>query len=172
MNSPVGSLFNYKRKVACFSKSYTNDLMWSHYAENYTGMCIEYDPKYFLINDNFPIEIFPILYTNDFQDIEIITNGTINYEILELSYLVKSKRWSYENEWRLRIIEKYYSKLISRKYLPAKIDSITFGWNFTENSNAEKIIKFSSLNKIPLYQIYIYSFPINNKNIILKREPI
>ncbi|NGF56982.1 DUF2971 domain-containing protein [Parapedobacter sp. SGR-10] len=34
---------NLNRGVTCFSKNSTNLLMWAHYADNHTGVCIGYD---------------------------------------------------------------------------------------------------------------------------------
>src|SRR5690606_30132625 len=34
---------NADRGVTCFSKNCKNLLMWAHYANNHTGMCIGYD---------------------------------------------------------------------------------------------------------------------------------
>src|SRR4051794_20626854 len=31
--------------IACFTETYENVLMWTHYAGNYTGMCLAYSAK-------------------------------------------------------------------------------------------------------------------------------
>ena len=39
----------YARKhdlgMACFSENHKNELMWAHYADNYTGICIGYNAR-------------------------------------------------------------------------------------------------------------------------------
>ena len=32
-----------KYKICCFSKSYSNFLLWSHYAKDHKGVCLEYE---------------------------------------------------------------------------------------------------------------------------------
>jgi hypothetical protein len=32
-----------KSKVTCFSREYTNTLMWSHYADQHRGVCLEFN---------------------------------------------------------------------------------------------------------------------------------
>lgn len=49
--------------MSCFTESNDNSLMWSHYAEQNTGICVEYDLKK-LINSKADVlkHIFPIIY--------------------------------------------------------------------------------------------------------------
>ncbi len=37
-------ILNAKRAIgiACFTETYDNELMWAHYAHNYSGICIAY----------------------------------------------------------------------------------------------------------------------------------
>lgn len=34
---------NKNRSLICFSKSWTNPLLWGHYAERHTGFCLSFD---------------------------------------------------------------------------------------------------------------------------------
>ena len=49
-------------RVVCLSEVYDSMLMWSHYAQNHTGYCIEYD---FEENDMFYRHLYPVIYTKD-----------------------------------------------------------------------------------------------------------
>lgn len=50
MNEKLGKRFsedereamNFRFRVACFTDTYTNPLMWDHYANSHTGFCVGY----------------------------------------------------------------------------------------------------------------------------------
>ena len=92
--------------------------MWAHYANKYKGICIEYD--FSKLNNDILFHLFPVFYTN-FKKEDMGLQYTIeehldlkqmNYErsfpndvdylkdIMPL-FLIKSKDWEYEKEWRL-----------------------------------------------------------------------
>lgn len=56
--------------VTCFSETNENTLMWSHYANNHEGFCIEYDFKELGINNPVTRFMFPVTYTNTVFDIK------------------------------------------------------------------------------------------------------
>ena len=49
-------------RVVCLSEVYDSMLMWSHYAQNHTGFCIEYD---FKESDMLYKHLYPVIYTKD-----------------------------------------------------------------------------------------------------------
>lgn len=49
-------------RVVCLSEVYDSMLMWSHYAQNHTGFCIEYD---FKESDMLCKQLYPVIYTKD-----------------------------------------------------------------------------------------------------------
>lgn len=84
--------------VASFSEIPDNILLWSHYADGHKGFCIEFDTSYFpfinlkkvhkvIYRDSYPY-VHPkyVLETNEFPFTSLIT---------------KSKKWKYEQEWRI-----------------------------------------------------------------------
>lgn len=85
--------------IASFSEVRDHELMWAHYAGNYSGMCVEYDVRRLLKNlpDDHEMvrmtynEKAPILY----RDQETAENKA------KLILSCKSWRWSGEREWRL-----------------------------------------------------------------------
>lgn len=108
--------------MKCFSTNYNNTLMWSHYADENKGVCVEYDLS--LLEHSNPIfkYVYPVIYENnrlfklDIEEIseivetqkwlnyDIKENGIANYDVLLqtlLLFLFKSKDWEYENEWRI-----------------------------------------------------------------------
>lgn len=104
--------------IKSFSEIKSSNLMWAHYANKYKGICIEYD--FSKLNNDILFHLFPVFYTN-FKKEDMGLQYTIeehldlkqmNYErsflndvdylkdIMHL-FLIKSKDWEYEKEWRL-----------------------------------------------------------------------
>ena len=102
--------------VTCFSVSgWKNALMWSHYANYYRGICVEYD---FTQIDDFPGIIKCVEYSDKRPTISLRDMGVAGFSFDEkknviieksdsdinkiIDYLcVKSPVWSYEEEWRI-----------------------------------------------------------------------
>lgn len=86
--------------VACFSERNNSMLMWSHYAEQHTGLCVGYRLHELIEKYN----IFPVIYNNQMPQISDISNA--DKSILYQSILTKCEDWSYEKEWRIIDIDK------------------------------------------------------------------
>lgn len=88
--------------VSCFTTCNSNVLMWSHYAKNSTGFCLEYDPN--KINESLRKFIFPIIYVDKPVDVtellESKNNDDITLSVL-ISIISKFKDWVYEKELRV-----------------------------------------------------------------------
>lgn len=90
-------------KVFCLSERKDSILMWSHYANNHKGVCIEY-----IIDENLWKGLlfrclFPVIYENNLIDITPYIQSSDTWEkfisfLLPLFY--KAEEWSYEKEWR------------------------------------------------------------------------
>lgn len=104
--------------LKCFSENRESLLMWSTYADNYAGMCIEYDLR--KLEDVYLCHLFPVRYSNirntkaapyaliqDLEwmrrDIEDGNSPLDNDGVRDIvaSFLTKSMEWKYEAEWRL-----------------------------------------------------------------------
>jgi hypothetical protein len=92
-----------KSKVTCFSKRYDNTLMWSHYANQHKGVCLEFN------GSMHPSEILErgkatILNVN--YDRKEIINYNKNKEqaIVDL-FTRKSSDWKYEEEVRIIVMD-------------------------------------------------------------------
>lgn len=94
----------YERGVCCFSKTYSNPLLWSHYGDQHQGICIGYG----LERNPIP-KLDKVIYGGDRS---IKTSALINAFIddddeqakaeLDRDVLLrKAKGWKYEDEWRL-----------------------------------------------------------------------
>lgn len=117
-----------RNEIICLSGTWNDKLMWSHYAESHTGMCLQYK-----ITNNWKDQIFPVTYvarrqccTRELKQwlknkdlvLEQMTNnmgmdGTqrkIMHSCMGIMYM-KDSVWKYEKEYRIvtrnhRAIEK------------------------------------------------------------------
>lgn len=82
--------------IICMGKHWRSPLMWAHYAENHTGVCLGFD-----VPDGMAREIH---YSNDREKIILDMAKElrgIDEKILEKAISTKYSQWSYEEEWRL-----------------------------------------------------------------------
>lgn len=109
-------LRNYLSKITitCFSASgWNNQLMWSHYANSYKGICVEYD---FNKMNEFVGLMYKVNYSSErpvimLKDIGLtaiktdddgnIQQGEVNTGSILSYMLTKNKCWDYEEEWRI-----------------------------------------------------------------------
>lgn len=136
---PTLRTFLSKLTVSCFSVSgRDNQLMWSHYANSYAGICIEYD--FNQIKDVIGF-IYPVEYTTERPTLSLQDLGVAGFNLGSeasvrscepnmgaiLSYLLaKNVCWNYEKEWRIINVGEENTPLFID--LPF-VKSITFGMN-------------------------------------------
>ena len=119
---------SFPYSVCCFTKSESNILMWSHYAENHKGVCLIYDLKETPEIWKF---LFPVKYRKTFPIPENMD------EIPTKSLLTKSPEWAYEKEWRILY-------LMDQGKIPVNRESfkgIIFGCR-TDANQVRDLIKF------------------------------
>jgi hypothetical protein len=112
--------------VYTLSKTNSNILLWSHYADSHKGFCVEFS-RY---AENFlgDIEVTkPVQYEEHFPLIKI-TDLVDNQESIINAINTKSRKWIYEEEWRL-----FYQNGNVEEDLPAPISAIIFGLRMPEN---------------------------------------
>ena len=158
---------SFKKEIAvcCFTEELDNFLMWSHYANCYNGICLEYNVeeikkmKYFLS---------PIKYTNklirarDYINKEDFKRNSSNrlLKAAIVSVLSKQSQWEYENEWRIvNILNENNSSLIQmptpkKVYIGFKVD----------NSIKEKII--GSCKKLKIENVYETRISTNEYKLV------
>jgi hypothetical protein len=87
-------------RVLCLSESYDNTLMWSHYAEGHTGVCLGIVvPEMFHIWSG---ETLKVSYTNKPRIQTFSMLDRIEQRRLLLRWVfMKSKHWAYEKEVRI-----------------------------------------------------------------------
>jgi len=143
--SEIVSETNRQLRICSFSLNNDSLLLWSHYAQEHKGICIEYD---LLDNDIARTYIQPVIYSSKVPKIGIFEE----YNTMQMiaSSLIKSKEWEYEQEWRITIFKQ--SANFPQKLQVPKPVAIYLGTRFEANSESlkEKLYQFAAKNNVPL----------------------
>lgn len=111
--------------VACLSENYDTVLMWSHYANNHKGICVEY--KLLDFNKNLHFTPIPVIYSNKKNTLNRLRFNYIEYDIMSFfikSLVCKGESWKYENEWRIIREDKACDEQWDDKNHGALLDSV------------------------------------------------
>jgi hypothetical protein len=86
--------------ICCFSDTHRNELMWTHYADSYTGICVGYRTEQLIQGLPPEIQLVRLAYEGEPPEITAIdANNARSAAIKVLSH--KKVNWIYEREWRL-----------------------------------------------------------------------
>lgn len=92
---------SFKTGVLCLSSKFDSPLMWSHYASQHRGICIEYD-----MTDVKDDKVHKVVYggsrlivTSEIN--EWLYNPSNSSRLKQVCLLTKSEEWRYESEWRI-----------------------------------------------------------------------
>ena len=107
--------------VACFCRSVTNPLLWSHYANSHRGFAIGYDRDH---------EYFEKVQTVLYEDFPPDDPGMKMLEVVS----IKPTCWAYEQEDRL-VRETLYDQL--KEVPPDAVKEIVFGLQMKEDRAKE-----------------------------------
>lgn len=126
----------------CLTHNYDNLLMWAHYADSHTGVCLEFDITMDLDTFYSPL---PVKYTQDYPYYDYIYDkgGAVR------AILHKSLDWSYEEEYR--IIKPGGFGL--RKITSDSLTSVIFGCQFDKELFPEISSLVKSASFKPQYKI-------------------
>lgn len=113
---------NKKIGITCFSEERDNFLMWSHYTNKHSGVCLIFD---WMIDVNFFMG-YKIIYSEYLATIEWTSNESIHEQIFQ-PLLVKLKHWEYEKEVRSVINVNNNDRTIA--FIPKALKGIIFGAN-------------------------------------------
>ena len=145
--------------ITCFSETPYNMLMWSHYANKHSGICVEYDfSKLFSTVPN--SLLLPVEYSDKrpllpIEKVVVNQGGKIEADQSKMKLLlpallkslaIKSDIWNYEREWRHIIFTKDTPNRLA--CLPI-ISRIILGINISVD-NREKMLEFAKERHIPV----------------------
>jgi hypothetical protein len=142
--------------IACFTKLWDNELMWSHYATKHQGICVGYNFKNWKQDANF--QMGPINYK---LKLPIHINELFNHDLSQFSMgaarellFTKSPDWHYEREWRLFTKESNIGEKIPLHQLGIEIKEIIFGLMISpEKAQLEKQNFITNGVKCEFYKI-------------------
>lgn len=97
--------------LCSFSENLKSMLMWSHYADQHRGFCIEYSLAELESTAPLMVGLHPVVYSNSRFDstehfINVAKKTPSNGLAVFGAGLVKSLDWEYEKEWRFLKLEK------------------------------------------------------------------
>ena len=154
MMSQMQSDFMKEIGVCCLSTIPDNILMWSHYANSHTGICLRFTPGIKKNNSLSDLEdihfelSFPVKYSEIRPKIDILWKE--RNDILEKMLLTKADFWSYEHEWRMF---RHDVGPGAKKFPSRCLDGIIFGARSTkkERQMVDKWLQ-DRPNPVNLYQ--------------------
>lgn len=132
--------------IYCLTEEKESILMWSHYAENHKGFCVEYDFEDFQKKFS---DFYPVAYDEEYCGMSgYIWNQDSN--IIMRSALSKANQWNYEKEWRIILKNNKADK--GHVIDSPKVKSIYLGCKAT--NELENELKEIAKNKnIPIYKM-------------------
>jgi hypothetical protein len=90
-----------KYRVYCLSEIPDSPLMWAHYTDSHTGICLEFDAQRSPFTPQ--TGATKVIYGRTYPAHDIVTVGY-------LPLITKSEDWSYEAEWRLVAEERGFAQ--------------------------------------------------------------
>lgn len=152
--------------ILSLATSWENPLMWAHYAKHHQGICISFKSN---------MDIFRFAFEVNYQDdLPIILRPQDSAsEMIDKTFLAKSKCWEYEHEWRVIKVtstqeeknlafskDKEMQKIMMDcngpgiyKFDCNSIESVTIGMRSSKQD--EEFVKDAMINlnhRIPLYR--------------------
>jgi hypothetical protein len=129
--------------VVCFSGKDSDILMWSHYADNHRGICLQY--KFEVLQKGVAENLLKIEYPPNSAFPLFSEYCKNNLQVVAKELLIrKSAQWSYENEWRIILALDNLPQ-----YVPTPSNSlvgIIFGCNMTRLERNQIIAELKELN--------------------------
>ena len=162
-------------KICSFSEMSDSITMWSHYADQHQGFCIEYGVEDLPPSDMFVRMLYPVVYSERLFDATRYFQAAIRdrtkFNILfpALAALYKSPEWSYEKEWRL-VIPANLVKQASAWRVP-RPKAVYLGSRMTEEKRAE-VIGICRRKGIAVFQMSLApdSFCLRSDSIVKADE--
>lgn len=150
-----------KAGIYSLSGNALDEILWAHYANGHKGFCIEYDLDKLLNSYSGTFFSFPIIYTKNPPNIELIDIPSKKQELIKKLVGYKSQRWSYEKEYRIttNFSGSYYYEYDALK-------SIYFGLRM-DNEFKDLIMKKLKGRGVKYYQVELES-----KSYKLKTKPV
>lgn len=146
-------------RITCFSRSPINNLMWSHYARNHTGVCYAFE----FDSNNLPFTTEElgwgnIIYSSLLPELKIYQDQTTEgmfQTMLSDVVLTKSQDWSYEQE--IRVYKRQEENSIG--FQPNRLRAIIVGRKLSDEDETvinEAVARFNESNDTNLRILYAH----------------
>lgn len=139
---------NQNLRICSYSLIVDSLLLWSHYAEDHKGICMEYD---FHEVDWVRTFIQPVNYQDTIHKIGVFEEYT-TMQMIGAS-LIKSSDWRYEQEWRV-------TSFRQESEFPDKVNipdpkAIYLGTRFSSNEEdlIDQLLTIAKQKEIPVFQM-------------------
>lgn len=123
-----------RRRMYCLTPCPDSTLMWSHYADNHRGICLEFS------KDNALIEkARPVRYRKTYPEWTPTTAADGPLDLV----LTKSSDWAYEREFRIMgsLVDGVPTRLEEELYVPLPENALTGIILGCENRNRDEILE-------------------------------
>lgn len=136
--------------VVSLSETWKSALMWSHYADEHRGICIEYDtteqaqPRLAPVNYKAPRAVS----TTDLWAWKMRDDPAAREQVMQTYYYAKSAEWKYEREWR-DVREKSGSASV-----PYRMTAVHFGMRCDVSVITTVVKLLTDHPEIKLWQIW------------------
>jgi len=163
-----------KTRLASFSKSENNSVMWTHYAHDHHGYCVSYltNSK---SNPTLSTSLRPVQYSKERVDVTeylvsflksmekhdehtihkepkiSIKNSMVGWVIM-FSYYIKDNAWAYEQEFRVT----KHTKQPKSEYMEANPSAIYVGYR-CKDKHIVRLVHIAFQLNIPIYKMEIGS---------------
>lgn len=151
--------------VVSLAKRWNCPLMWSHYADEHRGLCIEYDTK-----DHHCDSLLPVNYNtpgaikiSDIYRWKIEKSVEVERIVREAFFYAKAREWRYEHEWR-----DVGKKVGARESTLKHISAVYFGIRCDPAVSTSVIMLFSNA-ATPMKFFSLYR---DDNSFRLKRSPV
>lgn len=135
---PIVMDYMNRYRVLSLSSDPKSPVMWAHYANNYCGVCFEFEM------DILPKKIQRVSYIEHQNDIIFDPNEETFYKAIESSLLCKSQNWAYEKEYRVisKTDEEYF------EFKESELTGIIIGHR---SVYANELIELANEKRIPVF---------------------
>ncbi|MBN1508979.1 MAG: DUF2971 domain-containing protein [Sedimentisphaerales bacterium] len=118
--------------VYCMTEKKDHILMWSHYAGQHTGFCLE-----FQTNDPLFSNVHPVSYSSTLPCVNLLTPDWNEVTgAYAKALLTKAKEWTYEHEWRIIDIA---NGVGVRSFSPATLHGVILGCRIRDKDKRQVV---------------------------------
>jgi len=149
--------------ILALSKKYDDILMWSHYSNAHTGVCLEFD---ILKDKKFFKPLKKVDYKAEYPNFRYLEDKNT---LLEKLILTKSEQWNYEQEYRI-----IRSKSNAYKFRESSLKSVYFGYKCSElqMTTIMNLVKETFTHEVVFYRMELNKRKFELTPIIVKASEI